>query len=417
MKKHIKYIYPVVVIIFILLLAFRSSTEPICNIEEEDKILLPPTKQELAIQKFDSLFTIELDSSGIVGAAVAIVDNNHIYLLKCYGVKEAGSNDSIDENTLFRLASVSKAVTGVLAGMLLNDSIINLDDKVTDYLPGFVLKDSINTADLTIRHILSHTSGLVPHAYDNLAEAKVPFSVIMDSLKRVNISAKPGELYGYQNVVFSLIDTIACVETQKTFDDIIHERLFQPFGMPNASTGFLAFKENQNIACPHVRTTYGYRPINLNDRLYNTIPAAGINASIYDMAMLLQNLLKYNSVNGQINYLDTVFSEQVYTPLSWKYFRKWDKVQSRHYGLGWRLVGYKNHKIAYHGGYVRGYRAEVAFCKEENIGIVYLSNSPNGLASLSIPMFLNMFFDTINDEEQKIASIRLGYTLNDGSQF
>ena len=402
--KNTKFIYPFVVIIFILLLAFRSNTEPVPVIEEEEEITLPPTRQELAVHKYDALITKELDSSRTVGAAIAVVDNNQIYLLKCYGVKQVGTNDSIDENTLFRLASVSKAVTGVLAGILLNDSIIGLDDRVIDYLPDFRLKDSVNTADLTIRNVLSHTSGLISHAYDNLTEANVPFRVIMDSLHRVNISARPGILYAYQNVVFSLIDTITAIKTSKSFEELLHEKVFAPLDMPNAGSGFLSFKENADIAYPHIRYYHGYKATKLNDGLYNTAPAAGINASIYDMAHFVQFLLNYDTLSSEINYLDTVFTRQIYTPLNWKYFRRWGKVDSRYYGLGWRLVGYKNHKIAYHGGYVRGYRAEVAFCKEENIGIVYLSNSPNTTAAKSVPLFLNTFFDEMGNNKQKVIS-------------
>ena len=392
MKKNTNYIYTVVVVMFIILLISRSNTmvketEAVEEIEE----IKPPTLAELAIQKYDSLLTNELDSSGTVGAAFAIVDRDHIYLIKCYGVKEAGTTDSINKNTLFRLASVSKAISGVLAGTMLNDSLIGLNDRVIDYLPGFRLKDSLNTVDLTIRNILSHTSGLVPHAYDNLVEAKVPFRIIIDSLYHVDISGKPGEFYGYQNVVFSLFDTITTIKTSKSYGENLKEKVFQPFGMPNACAGFKAFKENKNKAMPHVLYRAGFRSIALNDRYYNTIPAAGINASIYDMANLVQHLL-CDTLTG-CGYMDTVFTAQVYTPLNRNYFRRWGKVDSRHYGLGWRLVGYRNRKIAYHGGYVKGYRAEVAFCKEENIGIVYLSNSPNAMAAISIPLFLNTYFD------------------------
>jgi beta-lactamase class C len=237
----------------------------------------------------------------------------------------------------------------------------------------------------------------VPHAYDNLIEAKIDFKTIIDSMVNVDISAEPGHLYSYQNAIFSLIDTISSLKTSKKFNVLLNEKLFQPFNMRTATVGFKPFENNSNKAIPHIRIKDGFAPAKLNDRYYNTIPAAGINASISDMASFVQHLLRQESFYK--NLTDTILEPQVYTPLRRSYFRRWGKVDSRHYGLGWRIVGYKGNTIAYHGGFVRGYRAEVALCREANIGIVYLSNSPSLTASISVPTFLNLYFDSI--EQQK----------------
>ena len=351
------------------------------------------TKMDTLISQYDSLLSNKIESLGSVGAAVVITYKNEIAFLKCYGVKEEGGKDSIDINTIFRLASVSKTITGVLAGILAEENEIGLDDKVIDYLPEFKLKDSINTNDLSIRNILSHTSGLVPHAYDNLVEARIPFSIIMDSLQRVNISDVPGKLYGYQNVVFSLYDTISSIKTGKSFDNLLHEKVFIPFGMNDASAGFTSFTENENKAFPHSRYKGKYKSLALNNRYYNTNPAAGINASISDMGQFLLALSGHDTSILDSHVPKEVLEPQVISPLKWNYLRKWDKVESKHYALGWRIIGYKGNQIAYHGGYVQGYKAEVALCLEEDLGIAFLTNSPNGLSSMTVPSFLNMYFE------------------------
>lgn len=394
-----KFIFFAFLILLVLFLASRNKEKfKEAEVEEEIAPVKTLTKIDSIAFQYDSLLRTELKETNTIGAAVAIVYKDKITFIKCYGVKKVGEQDSIDENTIFRLASVSKSVSGVLAGILANEGTIDLDDKVIDYLPNFKLKDSINTYNLTIRNILSHTSGLVPHAYDNLVEAKVDFKTIIDSMYRVDISAEPGKLYSYQNVMFSLYDTISNIKTSKSFGALLKEKLFNPFQMYNASTGFKDFERNTNKAYPHTRVRDGYSAISLNDRYYNTIPAAGINASISDMAQLLLHLL--NEDTTQNNLLDTVFTPQIYSPLRRSYFRRWGKVDSRHYALGWRIVGYRGRTIAYHGGYVRGYRAELALCREENVGIVYLSNSPSETASESVPVFLNLFFDSIEKQDK-----------------
>jgi beta-lactamase class C len=379
-----------------LLLVYYFHSNSVASYGPEKETISSPreiTAFDSLIFEYDSLISDKIESAGTVGAALAIIHKGEIAFMKTYGVKKAGEKDPVDSHTAFRLASVSKSVTGILAGILAEEKIINLDDRVIDYLPGLRLKDSINTSSLSVRNLLSHTTGLVPHAYDNLVEANIPMSVIMDSLFRVNISAPPGLLYGYQNVMFSLYDTIAKVRTNKKFDELLTEKVFIPFGMIDASASFEAFRNNDNIAYPHTGARGRYRPLPLNDRYYNTLPAAGVNASISDMAKFLLALSDSDKSHSITRIVDTVLTPQIASPLKWVYFRKWDRVRSKRYALGWRIIDYKGKEIAYHGGYVQGYKSEIALCREEEIGIAYLSNSPNSAGSECIPEFLDMYFE------------------------
>ena len=396
----------------VLLVLFVSGQQHIQSVPEvltiPDSLVAEYTPEPLdieeVIQEYDSLISAEIKVSGTVGAAVAITYKNQVVLMKCFGVKKSGTKDSIDENTIFRLASVSKPISGVLAGMLANENIIGLDDKVTDYIPEFRLKDQQLTQELTIRNILSHATGLAPHAFDDLVEQKVPLNQIMNQLYMVNTSSKPGELYGYQNVMFSLLDPIVEGKTGKNYGDVLKEKLFVPFGMNDASTGFESFRNNQNKAFPHAGAT----TIKLNDRYYNTIPAAGINASISDMKNFLLTLLA-DTATALNNVEEMIFTPQIQTDLSRGYFSQWQKVDSKSYGIGWRIVGYKGRKVAYHGGFVRGYRAEIALCKDEQVGIVYLSNSPTGIAAKSVPEFINRLFEF---KDQQKLTVNSGSTVN-----
>jgi beta-lactamase class C len=349
------------------------------------------------IQDYDSLITADIKTTRTVGAAVAITYKNQVVFLKCFGVKKSGTKDSIDENTIFRLASVSKTVSGVLAGMLAEENVICLDDKVTDYIPGFHLKTQTCTNELTVRNLLSHTTGLAPHAYDDLVEQKVPLNRIMDQLYLANTAANPGQLYTYQNVMFSLYDTIVASKTGKKYGDVLKEKLFIPFGMNDASTGFESFRNDDNKALPHSGAT----PIKMNDRYYNTTPAAGVNASISDMKNFLLTLLA-DSTDELNKVEEMIFTPQIKTDLTRGYFSQWNKVDSKEYGIGWRIVGYKGRKVAYHGGYLKGYRAEIALCRDEQVGIVYLSNSPSAIAAKSVPEFINRLFEF--KDQQKLAN-------------
>ena len=335
----------------------------------------------------------ELDSSGTVGAAYTIVQGGSIVYTDTYGVLEQGKPEEVDEHSLFRLASVSKGFAGVLASLLDVEGILSLDDRVVEHYTGFALKDSLSTADLTIRHLLSHTTGLVPYAFDNLVEADQDLYTIIDRLDEVNISAPPGELYGYQNVLFSMLDPIAKKATGTPYQVLLEQKLFEPLGMHDASAGPIDMKRYPNVALPHVNTGKDYVALQSHNGYYNVLPAAGVNASISDMGQWLLALLGHRGEVLPDTVLRTISTPLIYTPLKWRYTRYWKPFRERYYSLGWRIYTYQGRQIVYHGGYIRGYRAEIAFCPAEDVGIAFMQNSPNGLASRVVPNFMDLFLE------------------------
>ena len=386
-------------IAFILIILFRpghtTESDPTADLSIHSETIredsLPILK---TIHKFDMFLRDSLHSTGCVGAAACIFHHDEIVYTLTYGVKRAGTKDSVDRHTVFRLASVSKGFAGVLAAILQEEGIISMDDRIIEYLPGFRLKDSVNTYDLAIRHVLNHTSGLVPHAYDNLAEDGKTIREIIPELATVDIAGIPGQYYGYQNVIFSLIDTLAVLKTNRDYSELVYRKIFRPLGMRDASTGYRGLVWNRNVAFPHDRINGEYHPRPLNTGYYNLLPAAGVNASIDDMGKWLAALLGFVPKKLDTAVINLITTPQVYTPLKRNYTRYWDPIEARYYSFGWRIFDYKGKRILYHGGYVRGYRAEIAFCPEENTGIAFLLNSPNRLASQVVPAFFNMYLET-----------------------
>jgi beta-lactamase class C len=382
--------------ILIMLLWLGSETDsmpeadPVMQAEAVRSDSLPIQR---TIRKFDRFLRDSLEATACVGAAATVFNQDKIIYTLTYGVKRAGTSDFVDRHTVFRLASVSKGFAGVLAAILQEEGIISMDDRIAEYLPDFRLKDSVNTRDLTIRHVLNHTSGLVPHAYDNLAEEGISIGEILPELASVNIAGIPGQYYGYQNVVFSLIDTLLKLKTGKDYGELLYRKIFRPLGMKDASTGYKGLIWNRNVAFPHDRINDEYYPGPLNTGYYNLLPAAGVNASIDDMGKWLGGLLGSFPKKLDNAVLNLISTPQIYTPLKWNFTRFWDPIDARYYSFGWRIFDYKGIRILYHGGYVRGYRAEIAFCPEEKTGIAFLLNSPNRLASQVVPTFFNLYLD------------------------
>ncbi len=366
----------------------KKSSAP--SIETPIEIIVDTSPQRKLIDEYAAYIAEAFDSTHTVGAAITIVYDGKIMLMNTFGVKETGTKDSVDMHTVFRLASVSKGFAGVLACLLEQDCLLSLDENISDIIPGFVLRDSIKTYNLNIRHILSHTTGLVPHSFDNLIEEGVSFPQVLQELPMVELSAQPGVLYSYQNVVFSLLDSIVLIKTAVSYDELLEKKLFKPLKMRDASANPDIFnRRRSNVAHPHMyRDSVPFLlPVNIG--YYNLKPAAGVNASISDMSKWLLALLGNRPDVLDSALLHLIETPVVESPLKRSYLKYWDHIDSKYYSLGWRIYNYKGRKIIYHGGYVKGYRAEVAFCPEEKVGIALLENSPNELASISIPQFFN----------------------------
>ncbi|NBC83735.1 MAG: serine hydrolase [Bacteroidetes bacterium] len=350
--------------------------------------------------RFETFFSSQV-AENTPGAAVVIVKDTNIILLKPYGVKKFGTHDSVDIRTSFRLASVSKGFAGVLTGIMVGDSAFGLNDRVTNYLPDLVLKDTASTTKLNIEHLLTHTTGLVPHAYDNLIEANISLDDIIPRLNEVDICCEPGAYYGYQNVVFSIVEKVMEASYGKTYCDLIHEKLFRPLDMQQASCDYNNFMSNPNKAEPHLGRSGNWRMVAIEPDYYHVLPAAGVNASVSDLSKWLMALLGNQSDVIDPEALELAFAPRVNTPLKYAYTRHWKNIGEKHYGLGWRIYNYYKKKIIYHGGYVKGYRAEIAICPQEDIGIAVMTNAPCRLINQSIPTFFDMYFD-----HEETASIK-----------
>lgn len=352
----------------------------------------PDPELQPLVERFEHFVTERLEEEGVPGATIAMVKDSSVIYLKSFGLKERSTYDSINIHTAFRLASVSKGFAPVLVGMLVKDSILNWDDRVIDYLPGFKLNNRENTEELTLRHVLSHTTGLPRHTYSNLLDAGISYAEIRDRLAEVPVTHPVGAYYNYQNVAYSLVADVVEKATGKTYNELLRERIFEPLNMRGASAGFDELISCKNVAIPHLRRRGGYQPIAISPNYYTASPAAGVNASIVDMTQWLQFLLGQRPELLSKEMLDEIFRPQIDIFRRDKSVGQWrDLIDHAFYALGWRVLRSDTETIIYHGGYVNGYRSEAALVREDGFGIVVLSNAPSYFISDCLPTFFEMY--------------------------
>jgi beta-lactamase class C len=332
-----------------------------------------------------------LHTTGAPGAAVAIVKDTSVIFLKGFGLRAVGSTDSVDTETVFRLASVSKCFAPVLTGMLVQDSLLGWNDKIIQYVPEFSLKSREQTEKLNLKHILSHTVGLPYHTYTNLVEEGEDLHSMLLKLRDVDMINKVGTVYSYQNVAYSLISEVVLSATGKSYEQLMMERIFQPLHMDHASICYDSISKNHNVALPHKHTRSGMIPTPIHSTYYNVAPAGGVNASVADMAQWIRALLGHRSDVISNRVLDEVFTPVVKAPYKNRNFRKWMRPTGSFYALGWRVLNFEDKTVFYHGGFVNGYRSELAIDRVENVGVCVLTNVAGPFADNAVPIFYKCY--------------------------
>src|SRR5687768_3196857 len=187
----------------------------------------------------------------IPGMAIAIVKDDRVIFRKGYGVRELNKPEKVDENTLFAIASNSKAFTTAALAILMDEGKIGgWDDKVSKYLPEFQLYNPYVTEDLTIRDLVSHRVGLDTFSGDLLwYETTYTDDEILKRLKLLKPTRGFRAGFGYQNLMFIAAGKIIERVSGKTWSQFVTERILQPIGMTRTTTSVKDIKDN--AAFPH----------------------------------------------------------------------------------------------------------------------------------------------------------------------
>ncbi|WP_333609616.1 serine hydrolase domain-containing protein [Arsukibacterium sp.] len=362
-----------------LLLALLSSAvtaEPIAELMDD----------------FDHYFQQQMNQHNIPGAAYAIVQGNRIVSAKGFGVREAGSELPVDAFTVFRIASVSKTFAAGLASIVASKGHFNWDEPVVRYIPNFSFKTADFNEQLKIEHLLAQSTGVMPNAYDNLIEANLLPDRILPQFQKIDPLCAPGLCYGYQNVLFSLIEPIMQQTTSQDYASLLQEHIFTPLQLPTASVGLDAYLSTENRAIPHVRARGNWHPRQVNESYYRFAPAAGVNASAVDLGYWLIAQLGYNPKVLPDSMLQQITSKRVRTSRDLRR-REWrNYLTDAHYALGWRVYQLGQEQLVYHGGWVQGFRAEIAYSKERELGLVILLNAESNIVNeLSTYFWSGMF--------------------------
>ncbi|MCF8261633.1 MAG: serine hydrolase [Melioribacteraceae bacterium] len=346
--------------------------------------------QSTKLDSLDVYITKSMKEWTLPGLSVAIIHNDTVRYLKGFGVKSVNTNDEVDENTNFQLASLSKAFTTTALAMLVEEGKIKWDDPVRKYLPWFEMYDDYVSNQMTIRDLVTHRSGLSTFSGD-LLWFGTDYSR-EEVIKRAKfLEPKFGfrEKYGYQNIMFTAAGEIIPAVTGKSWDDFVKERIFTPLGMKTTMTSISQIKNGTNVAYPH-QDTFGELIEIPYYNLDNCAPAAGILSNVNELSNWVKLHLNQGVFEG-----DTLFSKSTSNEM----FSNHMHVGNQNYGLGWFLRNRNGKKIVEHGGGMPGIITTVTLIPEENFGIVILSNKITYLVSALKNYIIDLYFEEGNPKD------------------
>lgn len=320
-----------------------------------------------------------VQEEGMVGLAVAVIEDGEITFAQGYGVTHVGGAQ-ISEDTVFRWASLSKGVASTILGNLAHRGDLSLSDTAAKFKTSLRLPLGGETV-VTLEDILAHKVGIVPNAYDTRLEDGGDPAAIRDSLGKLTRICPVGDCHTYQNVAFDTVSEVVQSVSGRRFEDVVRTELFEPLGMGRASFGVDALQASPVWAQPH-RTTRAQtfpqrRTVNAS---YYRVPAAGgVNGSILDLAQFARAQMGLRPDVIDQDVLSRLHQPMVYTRREQSGIsRRYNgHLRDARYGLGWRIYKYgtPGYRVIGHRGAVDGYRSLILFDPELNSGVVALWNS------------------------------------------
>lgn len=353
-------------------------------------VTISVSSQTITSREIDSLVEKTMKTFDVPGIAVAIVKDDKVIHSKGYGVRSLNTMQKADENTLFGIASNSKAFTTAALGILIDEKKLSWDDKVIDYIPEFRLYNPYVTEEFTIRDLLTHRSGLGLGAGDLMIWPGLNNFTLKDIIHNLRY-LKPVSgfrtKFDYDNLLYIVAGEVVARVSGMSWEDFIETRIMKPLNMTGSAAAYQRLKDKSNVIDPHAPVNGVVQVI---DRDFGDVAdaAGGIYSNLTDMCRWI--ITQMNNGKYGEGLKKQLFSEEVHEAM-------WapqtitqeggSTLYSTHftsYGLGWFLSDVRGYKEVEHTGGLAGIVTQVTLIPEMKLGIIVFTNQQSGGAFRAI---------------------------------
>jgi CubicO group peptidase (beta-lactamase class C family) len=335
-----------------------------------------------AASTYDKTFDDVMARYHLPGLALGVIENGRVTYVRTAGELVAGSGRKVTPDTLFKIASNSKAMTTALLARLVQAGKLNWDDPATKYLPQLRMADPWVTQNLLVRDLLVHNIGLREGAGDLMLWPEP------NHFTRADIIAGLGYLkpqssfrsgYAYDNLMYVVAGEVAAAAGGASYESLMRSEVFEPLGLSRCHVGQWRRDDVANVAQPHMRKDGRNVAINEDDDVVPEITSAaagGIRCSLHDMLTWARNWLVPDA--QQLTWLSAEQRRVLWTartpmPISQRR-RDWDHTHFYAYGFGWRLADVDGAWTVSHTGTLSGMYSALILLPDRRSGFVMMTN-------------------------------------------
>ncbi|GGD51437.1 serine hydrolase [Pseudoxanthomonas indica] len=330
---------------------------------------------------FDAAVEQTVQRYQLPGIAVGVIEDGKIVYTNTTGQLESGKPEAINADTVFKIASNTKAMTAAVLARLVDQGKLKWDDPVTRYLPQFRMNDPWVTQNMQVRDLLVHNSGLGLGAGDLMLWPEP------NDFKRADIIAGLAHLkpthsfrshYAYDNLLYVVAGEVAAAAGGKPYDQLVKQEIFEPLKLQRCQVGEWKRSDVGNVAQPHMRTDAGAKAIREDGDVapdITSMAAGGIRCSLNDMLTWTAQWLDPSRAPGWLSDAQrkAVWTAHMPMPVS-KRMREWDNSHFSAYGYGWRLSDVDGVWKVAHTGTLAGMYSSVILLPDKKVAIVILIN-------------------------------------------
>lgn len=355
--------------------------------------------------RFDQMVDATVARYQLPGIAVGVIEHGRVVYTRTAGETIAGSGQPITPQTLFKIASNSKAMTTALMGRLVDQGRLHWDDLVTQYLPQFRMYDPWVTANMRVADLLTHSSGL-PLGGGDLMLWPQPNAFtredIIHGLRFIKPAYSFRSRYEYDNLLYVVAGEVAAAAGGAPYETLMRREVFAPLGLDRCQVGSWNRDAVGNVAEPHYLRDGGNVPFDEDGAVIPALtsdPAGGIRCDLTDMLTWARNWL--TPTPAQLQWLSpterTVLqAPHMLIPVSAQR-RLADHTHVMAYGYGWRMADVDGTWMVWHTGTLNGMYSMLALFPDQQGGFVFMINGNGGTARTVLGDVLTKHFTASAD--------------------
>jgi CubicO group peptidase (beta-lactamase class C family) len=364
---------------------------------------LPDNAVANAVAKLDGIVNDLMKKSGIPGMAVGVVHGGKTVYAKGFGVKDVRSGESIDPDTVFQLASLSKPVSATVVAHQVGENAIGWDTPLVSKLPWFALSDPAVTPMVSVGDMFSHRSGLPDHAGDMLEDLGYDRRHVLEQLRQLPLD--PFRIsYAYTNFGLTAGAEAVAASAGKSWEDLADDVLFRPLGMAATSYRFADYEARQDRAVGHIHVDGRYEPLYVRDADPEG-PAGGASSSVNDMTRWLIMMLANGTHDGK-QVVDSKALLPAVTPQIVSSPATEPAMRSGFYGYGFNVgsTSAARVELSHSGGFELGAGTNLVILPSADVAIVALTNAtPSGVPEALTAQFADLVqFGEVREDWYKL---------------